>query len=373
MNVKTLVDKKIQEGNGNTGGGGGGVSPEDLSRLEERLFNKLKDYESIEDTGFQPMERVCKFYGYPIAINGAWNIDKAAEIYSQYDIVVWGDGYQLPTHSQHENTVAISNKLRELNPKVKIFGYVPIGLDAAWDDSNHPMEEVQRRIQSWTSIGATHIFLDEFGYDYEVSRERQNACIEYTRSLGMDVCANSWDIDYVFSNENIIISWRNNFEGNPNNLPSIMGPNDYIQFENILYFYDHPPGTPSIPNPTQRVKDARRINDMLRYTQQPRDEFGGRSYYEVYGTKGYALDANVMKDDKIFFEGYMTALIAKMEAYGSSVAFWGAADSDYFHHKPPKSKIRSRDEIGTTKIESFKGVPNCKFTTMVGKDEVEII
>ena len=99
-----------------------------------------------------------------------------------------GDGIADPLHTDFASSHAILQRLKALRPKIKVFGYVPIGLDPEWTDSNLTLPQIYTKIDEWYNMGATHIFLDEFGYDYFVTRERQNACVKYCKDLGMNVC-----------------------------------------------------------------------------------------------------------------------------------------------------------------------------------------
>lgn len=318
------------------------------------------------------MENICMFYGYPNAVNSYWDTSASARFYSKFHGVVFGDKMGEPDHVANADTVEIIRLTKILNPTIKIFGYVPIGLDPAWQDSSLPIEEIRTRIDNWKNSGATHIFLDEFGYDYYVDRKRQNDCILHSRSLGMPVVANSWSADYCFSNKNIVLPWINNFEGNPTELPCLLGPDDYVLFENVLYKFHHTPGEGSYADPEQWVNDNQRIIDMYEYTQTPRDEYDGKSYYETYKTKGFALDSIIQPDQKMYSESYLVALAAGMHAHSASVAFWGAANSTYPTYNVPEIKAASRVAVGKPEIEVFGGQYVGRMTTQVGPDEIEV-
>lgn len=318
------------------------------------------------------MENFCKFYGYPISINSTWNIEEASQFFAQFNGLVFGDKIGNPEHVANADTVAILARVKELNPQIQIFGYVPIGLDPAWNDSNLTLDEIKVRIKNWHDSGATGIFLDEYGYDYFVTRKRQNDCILYCRSLGMNVVANSWSADYCFSNKNIVLSWADNFEGNPNELPCILNDKDYLQFENCIYKYHHEPGTEGYRNPEQWVNNNQRIIDMYEYMYAPSDEYNGRSYFDVYGTKGYALDAIINYDKKMYQESYLVALACGMHAHAASVAFWGAVTPTYPVYEKPNLRASSRVALGKAQPELFADTYVGRLKTQVGPDEIEV-
>ena len=60
----------------------------------------------------------------------------------------------------------------------------------------------------------------------------------------------------------------------------ILDENDYLQFENVLYRYEHIPGQGSVADPDQWVNNNQRLVDMVVYKTEPQAEFGGRSYYK---------------------------------------------------------------------------------------------
>lgn len=135
------------------------------------------------------------FYGWPSVINQAAGPAAAAAEYARYDFVVLGAGPEVATHPDHNRTAAL---LAE--PALQgtfVFGYVTLGLASV----NLSLEEVRSHIEAWQAIGADGIFFDEFGYDFGVTRERQNAAVDYAHSLGMPVMANAWEPADVFGRE----------------------------------------------------------------------------------------------------------------------------------------------------------------------------
>lgn len=284
----------------------------------------------------KPIEKVLLYYGYPVAINGVWNVEDAVSIYRTYDVVVLGDTYQDPAHTVYEDTVAIIRRLAEVAPEVKVVGYVPIGLDKSWEDSNLTMDELKRRVNQWDDIGVHGIFLDEFGYDYSVTRERQNEIVTYCHDLGKFVFANSWSIEYCFNPDPMEISWLPDFHPNPEGLPPVLNENDYYLYENLFYT------TEKLDDGSFDVECASvwRIDDVLKYYTAPK--INGKSYYEVYGTKICSLDAipstytttqqNIMKSISIIGAAILniTSVAFGNEDWGASGDFeqWDVPDLD---------------------------------------------
>lgn len=67
------------------------------------------------------MKKVCLYYGYPIAINEAWNVSKAVDIYKNYDIIVFGDKYNAPNQEVYSSAVQIIKILKSDYLDIEIF------------------------------------------------------------------------------------------------------------------------------------------------------------------------------------------------------------------------------------------------------------
>lgn len=140
------------------------------------------------------LRSVLIYYATLNAINGKFNNDYAAGVLSRYDDVVLGGGLQEPGHSDYANTTAIMTKVAALNPDTVLWGYVDIGVTT----NNYSLAQIQTFIDQWIAIGAGGIFCDDFGYDYEVSRSRQNSVIDYIHSKGVGAILNAWTSSDVF-------------------------------------------------------------------------------------------------------------------------------------------------------------------------------
>lgn len=230
-------------------------------------------------------EKVMLYYGYPNAINNSWDVNNSANIYKDYDVCIFGDGYCLPTHEAHAETVEIFRILKRISPDTRIVGYVPIGVQNVGSDSNLSMDELKRRVDLWQAIGADGIFLDEYGYDYGVTRARQNEIVSYCHDRGMFVFANSWSIEYCFSDEDIVIDWMEDFHPNPDGLRAVLNAQDYYVYEHLFYNSYHD----GDGNLHVECAEPYRIDNILQYFHDVRID--GKSYREMFGTKVFSLDA----------------------------------------------------------------------------------
>lgn len=311
----------------------------------------------------QLLKHLIVYYGYPVSINGAWNVDTAVSIYKNYDLIVFGDRYQFPTHSSYTDTVKIIAKLRQEKPSAEIFGYISIGLAPAAAD-NLTIQQIKERLNLWKTAGVTGIFLDTFGYDYYVTRERQNEVVRYCRAQGFNVFVNSYKPDYVFKKTNMYLDWIN-FNGNPNNIEPIIGPSDYYMIENAFYDF-------SSSTNTTRGTAKQRLVENMEYSTVPREEYGGLTYADRFGTGLIALDELVDRNQDYFNNGYLGSVTLGYHGYGASIRNWGAGISDYHHYTAPAIAYDPDDERGTP--IATKNTPtspsNTRFENTIGSSKL---
>lgn len=276
------------------------------------------------------LEKVCIYYGYPEGIGNTWNTDGAADIYKQYDICVLGDTYELPEHEAYAQTTAVLNKLAQIAPQTRVVGYIPIGMQNVGSDSGLTMDELKRRVGLWKNIGAKGIFLDEFGYDYGVSRERQNEIVQYVHEQGMFCIVNSWSTVYVFSAQPVTLEDMPGFEPNPKGLLPAVGKEDYSLLENFFYTCEK-----DSTGGTVKLKSAScwRVDDGYGYYSRTQEEYG-MTYYEKFGTKLLQLDAiphslSTTEKNSLMTLSIIGAKIFNIPALAFGDEDWGA--SGYFY------------------------------------------
>ncbi|MEM1096217.1 MAG: YCF48-related protein [Bacteroidota bacterium] len=132
------------------------------------------------------------YYAWPSVINGATTIAEAAQTLGQYDYVVLGEGIE---YAVDPNAYLV--RRHPAMASTKVFGYVDVGVTT----QNLPMQEILTRIAHWDGFGVAGIFLDNFGHDFGVTRERQNEALEMARRAGLPVMVNAWNPDDVFSTD----------------------------------------------------------------------------------------------------------------------------------------------------------------------------
>jgi hypothetical protein len=169
-------------------------------------------------------KRLLVYYGYPSSFNypaNQYNLATISADFSQYDYVVLGDGLEKTSHPDHANTQTILQSATTNG--VRFFGYI----DAGVSTQNLTLAEIQLRVGEWKAMGIDGIFYDDFGYDYGVSRQRQNTIVGYAKAQGLPVIANGWDPDHVFGTQV-------NVAYNPSGLATALTATDYYLSESYL-------------------------------------------------------------------------------------------------------------------------------------------
>jgi len=167
------------------------------------------------------------YYGYLNSFNSAingWNNEKVAIDMAKYDICIFGDGVQNPSHPDYANSQVIIARLKEIKPAIKIFGYV---------SSNQTLENFYTKSDQWDDLEIDGIFFDEAGYDYGVSRDALNSQIIHVRSKAHSkICfVNSWVMDHIIGIENDINFPNSTF--NPNLHESLLDSRDIYLLESF--------------------------------------------------------------------------------------------------------------------------------------------
>lgn len=171
------------------------------------------------------------YYSWPSGINGTFAVVPAAAEFAAYDHVVLGDGLELATHPDHANTVAILAQVHATAP-TRVYGYIDLGVST----QNLPLAEIAQRLDAWQATGADGVFLDDFGYDYLVTRARQNAAVAAAHARGLPVVANGWIPADLFGSAVDPVA-------NPTGAAPLLGAGDYYLSESFQFMTGaYPPG-----------------------------------------------------------------------------------------------------------------------------------
>ncbi len=139
-------------------------------------------------------ESLLIYYGYPSLINGAsGKLPSASAEFARYDFVVLGGGLQDPKHADHGNAKAIIATTKG----TEFFGYSALG-NRPKSDSCLALKAIEGQLEDWAAMGVKGVLFDEFGFDYGVTRSRQNDCATAAHRAKLRVIANAWKPDDVF-------------------------------------------------------------------------------------------------------------------------------------------------------------------------------
>lgn len=190
--------------------------------------------------------RMAIYYGYPSLVNGAQgNVEKAAGVFSAYDVVVLGDGLEFADEQpgrypqgdpeEHQKVLQIIAAVRRNNPAVRFYGYVCLG-EIPWPKGQQtalsPIE-IEERMQLWKQMGVCGIFLDGAGYDYPVvTRERQNLVVRMIHDMGLSAFMNAYFLDHLFGVENKPAN-ANGLGKNPDHLAPLLDHRDLFLLESF--------------------------------------------------------------------------------------------------------------------------------------------
>ncbi len=192
------------------------------------------------------LARLAIYYGYPSLANGSkGDVEKAAGVFSAYDVVVLGDGIEFPDKrpgrypqgdpEEHQKVLRIITAVRQRSPRTRFFGYVCLGeipspKQEATSLTSHELEE---RIRLWKQMGVAGIFLDEAGYDFAVvTRKRQNMAVGIIHELGLSAFMNAYFLDHLFSLEDNL-PYTNGSGKNPDHLPPLLDRRDLFLLESF--------------------------------------------------------------------------------------------------------------------------------------------
>lgn len=208
----------------------------------------------------------------------------AAMEYGKYDYVVFGGEIEKITHPAHDATIQI---IAHGNAKNTVFfGYIDLGVTK--NTKNYSMTEIKTRINEWIVTGVKGIFFDDFGYDYSVSRSRQNEAVSYVHSKGISVIANAWDPDDVFGSQ-----YDSNY--NPNSTKTVLTSQDFYLYESYQI---------KIGEYVSKNEWHNKINKLKNYQNIIK--------FKILATTTNDLN-NIYDEDKFFYAWY-SSLLDEIEA-----------------------------------------------------------
>lgn len=118
-----------------------------------------------------------------------------------------------------------------IKTQTKLFGYVNLGPNNPLDDESQwrmaDLNKVKSEVDSIADAGWYGVFIDQFGYDWNETRERQNALVDYIHSKGLKCMANSWIPEDALDS-------KVDASANPNGIPSHLNSGDWYLVESFI-------------------------------------------------------------------------------------------------------------------------------------------
>jgi hypothetical protein len=116
-----------------------------------------------------------------------------------------------------------------IRDNTKLFGYVNLGPNNPTEDISlwqmADLNVVKSQIDNIANAGWYGVFIDQFGYDWNETRTRQNEIVDYAHSKGLKLIVNAWFPADVFDAQ-VNVS-------NPAGTPTHLDSNDWYLIESF--------------------------------------------------------------------------------------------------------------------------------------------
>lgn len=176
---------------GSCGGGSGSAAPTTPGTTADISTPVTTPQTSYTPVPLSSPKQLCIYYGDPLKVNGAATDAISVAQLAHCQLVVLGDGILGMTAARQSQIAALIATLKSSGTAV--FGYIDLGVTT----QNLNLALIQQRALSWKALGATGIFLDDAGYDYAVTRQRQTTAVTGIHGLQLPVMVNAWNPDDI--------------------------------------------------------------------------------------------------------------------------------------------------------------------------------
>jgi len=184
------------------------------SSIVNKIYKKPKPVEWTIPSGNLNASLVSFVYNSLYRVQNIDNVDHAIEILSRFKYLICAE----PGHLADKEILVADG----IKSKVKIFGYIDMGGDVL-----PSLESLTSELDNIKKNGWYGVFIDQFGYDYGETRERQNTVVIYAHSIGLKCFVNAWHIEDAFGMEADAVH-------NPNQSESALGEGDWYLLESFL-------------------------------------------------------------------------------------------------------------------------------------------
>lgn len=278
--------------------------------------------ELIEATYQKPLNLLI-YYGWVNSFNSAvngWSNEKVAQDMAKYSLIVLGDGVQDPGHGDYSNTSVIIPRVKELNPRTKIFGYVTI---------NQTKSNFETKAGQWNTLGVHGIFMDECGYDYGTHRDVFNLRVDFVHNQSSaNLCfVNAWNMDHIIGTVNDP-SYPNSTY-NPGLSASNLTEDDWYLLE-------------SFPINTQAYTGTGGYESKGEWSSRGETAIDHRYNYGINLAAVGIINNDNSNGQDLFDFGYVSALMWCLEAYGTSDNYYGSSTAQVTFWARPNVKGAGR-------------------------------
>lgn len=303
--------------------GNGGYLEDHANRILniETIHNKFgwHDINVRQNRYNRPLDLLI-YYGYPNSFNSSsnsWNNELVAQEMSKYNLIVFGNGVQDPSHPDYANTSVILPRIKELNPRAKIFGYVSI---------NQEITPFQTAVDQWDTLVIHGIFLDEAGYDYGRTRGEFNTRVDYVHNrTNSNLCfANAWNTDHILGT--VDDASYPNSTYNTSQDESNLTENDWVLLE-------------SWPVNTTAYSGNSGYESASDWYTRGEKVIGLRSTYKVNFAGSCVIDNGDVNGQDLFNFGFISSLMYSLEGFGTSDTNYGSGASVTLWSRPDTSSM----------------------------------
>lgn len=276
-------------------------------------------------------KRLAIYYGYPSSVNGTYTVSGAVDVFKKYKILVLGTGLEDVSHPDHNNTVSIITD--PLMKSTKVYGYI---------DSTLPLNIIQNKIDLWSNMNVDGIFMDQFGYDFGLTRVKQREIIWSIHEKGdnkLSAFVNAWNVDDVFGT--IIDAVHN-----PDGLPTRMNERDIYLAESFVII-------------NGQYDNADNNDDDIMDWQDKAIKM--INYRNSYGTKMAAVttwNTDPFDQNKMDY-AYFSSVLYNFDYFGFGELYFSAADAQLpFRTRKTHYGTKFTGEINTSSGGVFTRTTN---------------
>lgn len=263
------------------------------------------------------------YYGWMNSFNygdNGWDNEKVAQDMAKYGLIVLGDGIQDPGHGDYSNTTVIIPRIKELNPDVKIFGYVTV---------NQTKSNFETKAGQWNTLSVHGIFMDEAGYDYGTHRDVFNERVDFVHDQSnANLCfVNAWTMDHIIGTANDPSFPNSTY--NPGLSASNLTSNDWYLLE-------------SFPINTTAYSGTDGYEPKADWLYRGEKAIEHRYNYGI-NLAAVGIINNDNSDGQDLFEfGFISSIMWCLEAFGTSDTNYGASSAQVTFWTRPNVKGAGR-------------------------------